>query len=152
MNELLDIRLCNHHVQVKVKGEDMTFALKMIKKKHVVDNRQEEHIHSERRILAEARSAFVVKWVPLPGLKNISNFHPPCRNCASPIWENSSVLISFRWDHSQGSEPIAYFVWCRMAKNIEMSAEKNIGTGDYNDSVKNTDVTAFFSLSFHTTS
>ncbi|XP_030579348.1 cGMP-dependent protein kinase 2 [Archocentrus centrarchus] len=46
---------------VKVKGEDITFALKVIKKKHVVDNRQEEHIHSERRILAEARSPFVVK-------------------------------------------------------------------------------------------
>ncbi|XP_013875128.1 cGMP-dependent protein kinase 2 isoform X1 [Austrofundulus limnaeus] len=46
---------------VKVKGEDVTFALKIIKKKHVVENRQEEHIHSERRILAEARSPFIVK-------------------------------------------------------------------------------------------
>ncbi|KAM7018806.1 LOW QUALITY PROTEIN: cGMP-dependent protein kinase 2 [Tautogolabrus adspersus] len=46
---------------VKVQGKDITFALKVIKKKHVVDNRQEEHIHSERRILAEARSPFVVK-------------------------------------------------------------------------------------------
>lgn len=49
--------------QVKVKGEDISFALKIIKKKHVVENRQEEHIHSERRILAEARSPFVVKSV-----------------------------------------------------------------------------------------
>nr|XP_019960646.1 PREDICTED: cGMP-dependent protein kinase 2 [Paralichthys olivaceus] len=47
--------------EVKVKGKDITFALKVIKKKHVVDNRQEEHIHSERKILAEARSPFVVK-------------------------------------------------------------------------------------------
>uniref|UniRef100_A0A667YUC8 cGMP-dependent protein kinase n=1 Tax=Myripristis murdjan TaxID=586833 RepID=A0A667YUC8_9TELE len=46
---------------VKVKGEDITFALKVIKKKHIVDNRQEEHIHSERKILAEARSPFIVK-------------------------------------------------------------------------------------------
>ncbi|XP_077378759.1 cGMP-dependent protein kinase 2 isoform X2 [Festucalex cinctus] len=46
---------------VKVKGEDVTFALKVIKKKHVVDSRQEEHIHSERRILAEANSPFVVR-------------------------------------------------------------------------------------------
>ncbi|XP_056141214.1 cGMP-dependent protein kinase 2 [Lampris incognitus] len=46
---------------VKVKGEDMTFALKVIKKKHIVDNRQEEHIHSERKILAEARSPFIVR-------------------------------------------------------------------------------------------
>uniref|UniRef100_A0A3Q2Z708 Protein kinase cGMP-dependent 2 n=1 Tax=Hippocampus comes TaxID=109280 RepID=A0A3Q2Z708_HIPCM len=40
---------------------DVTFALKVIKKKHVVDSRQEEHIHSERRILAEASSPFVVR-------------------------------------------------------------------------------------------
>ncbi|XP_061673821.1 cGMP-dependent protein kinase 2 isoform X2 [Syngnathoides biaculeatus] len=46
---------------VKLKGEDVTFALKVIKKKHVVDNRQQEHIHSERRILSEARSPFVVR-------------------------------------------------------------------------------------------
>ncbi|KAK2838040.1 hypothetical protein Q5P01_015252 [Channa striata] len=46
---------------VKVKGEDITFALKVIKKKHIVDNRQEKHIHSERKILAEARSPFIVK-------------------------------------------------------------------------------------------
>ncbi|KAG7465406.1 cGMP-dependent kinase 2 [Solea senegalensis] len=46
---------------VKVKDKDVTFALKVIKKKHVVDNRQEEHVHSERKILAEARSPFVVK-------------------------------------------------------------------------------------------
>uniref|UniRef100_A0AAX7UVS0 cGMP-dependent protein kinase n=1 Tax=Astatotilapia calliptera TaxID=8154 RepID=A0AAX7UVS0_ASTCA len=52
---------CHVHLQVKVKTEDVTFALKIIKKKHVVDNRQEEHIHSERRILAEARSPFIVK-------------------------------------------------------------------------------------------
>jgi len=51
---------------VKVRGEDVTFALKVIKKKHVVDNRQEEHIHSERKILAEARSPFVVKSVRPP--------------------------------------------------------------------------------------
>lgn len=49
---------------MKVQDQDVAFALKVIKKKHVVDNRQEEHIHSERRILAEARSPFVVKSVP----------------------------------------------------------------------------------------
>ncbi|XP_024908943.1 cGMP-dependent protein kinase 2 isoform X2 [Cynoglossus semilaevis] len=46
---------------VKVKGEEITFALKVIEKKNVVENRQEEHIHSERRILAEARSPFIVR-------------------------------------------------------------------------------------------
>lgn len=48
-----------------MQDKDITFALKVIKKKHVVDNRQEEHIHSERKILAEARSPFVVKSVLL---------------------------------------------------------------------------------------
>lgn len=47
-----------------MQDKDVAFALKVIKKKHVVDNRQEEHIHSERKILAEARSPFVVKSVP----------------------------------------------------------------------------------------
>lgn len=51
-------------LQVKMQDKDVAFALKVIKKKHVVDNRQEEHIHSERKILAEARSPFVVKSVP----------------------------------------------------------------------------------------
>ncbi|XP_003974704.1 cGMP-dependent protein kinase 2 isoform X1 [Takifugu rubripes] len=46
---------------VKMQDKDVAFALKIIKKKHVVDNRQEEHIHSERKILAEARSPFIVK-------------------------------------------------------------------------------------------
>lgn len=50
---------------MKVREQEVTFALKVIKKKHVVDNRQEEHIHSERKILAEARSPFVVKSVLL---------------------------------------------------------------------------------------
>lgn len=63
--------------QVKVREQDVTFALKVIKKKHVVDNRQEEHIHSERKILAEARSPFVVKSVPF-SLSNTRAFSPAC--------------------------------------------------------------------------
>uniref|UniRef100_A0A8C1U954 cGMP-dependent protein kinase n=1 Tax=Cyprinus carpio TaxID=7962 RepID=A0A8C1U954_CYPCA len=46
---------------VKVKNENETFALKCIKKRHIVDNRQEEHIYSERRILLETNSPFIVK-------------------------------------------------------------------------------------------
>ncbi|RXM92242.1 cGMP-dependent protein kinase 2 [Acipenser ruthenus] len=48
---------------VKVKNEEVTFAMKCIKKKHIVDNRQEEHIHSERMILQEAFSPFIVKCI-----------------------------------------------------------------------------------------
>ncbi|XP_068089751.1 cGMP-dependent protein kinase 2 isoform X2 [Hyperolius riggenbachi] len=46
---------------VKVKNDNVTFALKCIKKRHIVDNRQQEHIHSEKNILQEACSPFVVK-------------------------------------------------------------------------------------------
>nr|XP_020658843.1 cGMP-dependent protein kinase 2 [Pogona vitticeps] len=47
---------------VKVKNENVTFAMKCIKKKHVVDTKQQEHIHSEKRILEEACSPFIVKF------------------------------------------------------------------------------------------
>ncbi|XP_053559205.1 cGMP-dependent protein kinase 2 [Bombina bombina] len=46
---------------VKVKNENLAFAMKCIKKKHIVENRQQEHIHSEKNILEEACSPFVVK-------------------------------------------------------------------------------------------
>ncbi|XP_069093541.1 cGMP-dependent protein kinase 2 [Pleurodeles waltl] len=46
---------------VKVKNENITFALKCIKKKQIVDNRQQEHIHSEKKILETACSPFIVK-------------------------------------------------------------------------------------------
>ncbi|XP_073454041.1 cGMP-dependent protein kinase 2 [Aquarana catesbeiana] len=46
---------------VKVKNENLAFAMKCIKKKHIVDNRQQEHIHSEKNILEEANSPFIVK-------------------------------------------------------------------------------------------
>ncbi|XP_075060654.1 cGMP-dependent protein kinase 2 [Mixophyes fleayi] len=45
---------------VKVKNENLAFAMKCIKKKHIVDNRQQEHIHSEKNILEEACSPFIV--------------------------------------------------------------------------------------------
>ncbi|XP_078252992.1 cGMP-dependent protein kinase 2 [Rhinoraja longicauda] len=45
---------------VKMKNENVTFAVKCIKKKHIVDTRQQEHIHSEKKILEEARSPFIV--------------------------------------------------------------------------------------------
>ncbi|XP_053319211.1 cGMP-dependent protein kinase 2 [Spea bombifrons] len=46
---------------VKVKNENLAFAMKCIKKKHIVENRQQEHIHSEKNILEEACSPFIVK-------------------------------------------------------------------------------------------
>ncbi|MFH4974434.1 hypothetical protein AB6A40_001143 [Gnathostoma spinigerum] len=38
-----------------------TFALKALKKKHIVDTRQQEHIFAERNIMMETRSDWIVK-------------------------------------------------------------------------------------------
>ncbi|KAF7667862.1 hypothetical protein LDENG_00040760 [Lucifuga dentata] len=46
---------------VKLKNEDITFALKCIKKKHIVDTRQQEHIYSEKNILQQANSQFIIR-------------------------------------------------------------------------------------------
>ncbi|XP_032868511.1 cGMP-dependent protein kinase 2-like isoform X1 [Amblyraja radiata] len=46
---------------VKLKDEDTTFALKCIKKKHVVDTRQQEHVYSEKNILLQTKCQFIVR-------------------------------------------------------------------------------------------
>ncbi|XP_047458880.1 cGMP-dependent protein kinase 2 [Mugil cephalus] len=46
---------------VKLKDGDATFALKCIKKKHIVDTRQQEHIYSEKNILQQTNSAFIIR-------------------------------------------------------------------------------------------
>ncbi|XP_041922412.1 LOW QUALITY PROTEIN: cGMP-dependent protein kinase 2 [Alosa sapidissima] len=46
---------------VKLKDEDTGFALKCIKKKHIVDTRQQEHIYSEKNLLQQIHSKFIVK-------------------------------------------------------------------------------------------
>ncbi|KAM4798010.1 cGMP-dependent protein kinase 2-like [Urocitellus parryii] len=46
---------------VKVKNENVAFAMKYIRKKHIVDTKQQEHIYSEKRILEELCSPFIVK-------------------------------------------------------------------------------------------
>ncbi|XP_071411912.1 cGMP-dependent protein kinase 2 [Pithys albifrons albifrons] len=46
---------------VKVKNENMAFAMKCIKKKHVVDTKQQEHVYSEKKILEQICSPFIVK-------------------------------------------------------------------------------------------
>lgn len=51
--------------QVKLKDEDTVFALKCIKKKHIVDTRQQEHIYSEKNILQQTNSAFIIRYVSL---------------------------------------------------------------------------------------
>ncbi|MGH0122041.1 UNVERIFIED_CONTAM: hypothetical protein FKN15_007385 [Acipenser sinensis] len=46
---------------VKLRDEDTAFALKCIKKKHIVDSQQQEHIYSEKNILQQSSSPFIVK-------------------------------------------------------------------------------------------
>lgn len=96
----VSVRLLSLNLQVKVKEQDVTFALKVIKKKHVVDNRQEEHIHSERKILAEARSPFVVKSVPFQPFKQTSVFS----GLRSISRGKPGLLIKFLFDHSWGPQ------------------------------------------------
>lgn len=39
-----------------------TFALKCLKKKHIVDTQQQEHIYSEKKIMMESRSQFIARY------------------------------------------------------------------------------------------
>ncbi|XP_069609332.1 cGMP-dependent protein kinase 2-like [Ranitomeya imitator] len=46
---------------VKLKDEDMTFALKCIKKKHIVDTHQQEHVYWEKNILQQINCPFIIR-------------------------------------------------------------------------------------------
>uniref|UniRef100_I3IV25 cGMP-dependent protein kinase n=1 Tax=Oreochromis niloticus TaxID=8128 RepID=I3IV25_ORENI len=49
-------------LQVQLKSdENKTFAMKILKKRHIVDTRQQEHIRSEKLIMQEAHSDFIVR-------------------------------------------------------------------------------------------
>uniref|UniRef100_A0A7N6AL83 cGMP-dependent protein kinase n=1 Tax=Anabas testudineus TaxID=64144 RepID=A0A7N6AL83_ANATE len=49
-------------LQVQLKSEEAkTFAMKILKKRHIVDTRQQEHIRSEKHIMTEAHSDFIVR-------------------------------------------------------------------------------------------
>lgn len=50
------------HAQVQLKNEtNRSFALKVLKKRHIVDTSQQGHIMSERQIMMEAHSPFIVR-------------------------------------------------------------------------------------------
>ena len=44
--------------------ESKTFAMKILKKRHIVDTRQQEHIRSEKQIMQSAHSDFIVRYRP----------------------------------------------------------------------------------------
>ncbi|XP_017132529.1 cGMP-dependent protein kinase, isozyme 1 isoform X1 [Drosophila elegans] len=48
-------------VKAHHQGRVDTFALKCLKKRHIVDTKQEEHIYSERHIMLSSRSPFVCR-------------------------------------------------------------------------------------------
>lgn len=53
---------CWFVVQVQLKNEEVkTYAMKILKKRHIVDTRQQEHIRSEKNIMSLAHSDFIVR-------------------------------------------------------------------------------------------
>lgn len=54
-------------VQVQLKNEEVkTYAMKILKKRHIVDTRQQEHIRAEKDIMTQAHSDFIVRSGPSP--------------------------------------------------------------------------------------
>ena len=51
-------------LQVQLKSEPTkAFALKCLRKKHIVDTRQQEHIFSEKKIMMQSRCAFITRYL-----------------------------------------------------------------------------------------
>jgi len=115
----LRVRGC---VQIALLGDrSRTFALKCLKKKHIVDTRQQEHINSEKRIMMEARSPFIARseydlrrlYAPLD--KNLfaqlfnfivkkfttnSNLQifPRVRKCRVVVWHSVACGATLFWE------------------------------------------------------
>ena len=50
-------------MQVQLRSDpSRTFALKCLRKKHIVDTRQQEHIFSEKQIMMQGRCPFVCRY------------------------------------------------------------------------------------------
>lgn len=61
--------------QVQINNdESRTFALKIMKKHHIVETRQQEHIMNEKKIMSESRSDFVVRYSILREYSKPSSF------------------------------------------------------------------------------
>lgn len=43
-------------------GEQRLFALKRLRKDHVVQKRQQEHVLMEKKVLLQSRCPFIVRW------------------------------------------------------------------------------------------
>ena len=56
----------NFFCKVQLCNDKRTFALKTLKKHHIVETRQQEHIMNEKKIMMEANCLFIVRWVLKP--------------------------------------------------------------------------------------
>ena len=43
-------------------GKPKTFALKCLKKKHIVDTQQQEHVYSEKKIMMNCKHQFITRY------------------------------------------------------------------------------------------
>lgn len=58
----VDYKMFFLHFQVQIKNDPArTFALKQLKKHHIVETRQQEHIMNEKRIMIDSRCEFITK-------------------------------------------------------------------------------------------
>ena len=61
------------------KDRTKTYALKCLKKKHIVDTRQQEHIFSEKKIMLDARCPFIARYVITGMMWTVLNMHARMR-------------------------------------------------------------------------
>ncbi|KAL3877806.1 hypothetical protein ACJMK2_035453 [Sinanodonta woodiana] len=95
------------HVWVQLSADrSKTFALKCLKKKHIVDTRQQEHIFSEKKIMMECRSVFITRlFKTFKDRKFVYMLMEVC--LGGELWtilrdRGTCVLEAFQYLHSKG--------------------------------------------------
>lgn len=113
-----------HWMQVQLKSEEnKTFAMKILKKRHIVDTRQQEHIRSEKLIMQEAHSDFIVRYTHCIASRRCSIIM--CRTC-----HKDYPFITSEWE----GHDYQFFLWrlqvvCHLNKSVCNSWESSIAHG-----------------------